>query len=123
LRDENDKRAFYLGWGNKSAKYVDWVFENGYNLSIRGGNIGIGITRPQTNIHVKGSSQRHNDRGVQQDNNWWRIIRTGISFEANGKVYEFVIDGRKYEDKELEVGEVLFRAYGDKVPVGVMRIK
>jgi len=36
VRDENDLRAFYWGWGCKSNKYVDWKFENGYNLSITG---------------------------------------------------------------------------------------
>lgn len=29
MRDENNKRAFYLGWGSKTKKYINWTFENG----------------------------------------------------------------------------------------------
>lgn len=44
LRDENNTRAFYLGWGSKSGKRIDWRFENGYNLSITAGRVNIAGT-------------------------------------------------------------------------------
>ena len=55
FRDENNARASYLGWGSKSGKYLDWQFENGYNLAIKGGKVGIG-TAPLTKFHIKGST-------------------------------------------------------------------
>ena len=55
FRDENNARASYLGWGSKSGKYLDWQFENGYNLAIKGGRVGIG-TAPITKFHIKGSA-------------------------------------------------------------------
>ena len=55
FRDENNARASYLGWGSKSGKYLDWQFENGYNLAIKGGRVGIG-TAPLTKFHIKGSA-------------------------------------------------------------------
>ncbi len=36
VRDSGGARAFYLGWGSKSSKRVDWTFENGYYLNISG---------------------------------------------------------------------------------------
>ncbi len=55
LRDETWRRAFYLGWGSKANRYVNWKFENGYDLAISGGNLGYGVTAPSRNFHWRGS--------------------------------------------------------------------
>ena len=55
LRDELQRRAFYLGWGSKTNKYVTWKFENDYDLAIEGGNIGYGVSSPERNIHLRGT--------------------------------------------------------------------
>lgn len=55
IRNELQQRAFYLGWGSKTNKYVTWKFENGYDLAIEGGNIGYGVVSPERNIHLRGT--------------------------------------------------------------------
>lgn len=55
MRDETNLRAFYLGWGSKLNKYINWKFENGYDLAIEGGNIGYGVSSPERNIHLRGT--------------------------------------------------------------------
>ena len=51
IRDDGGTRAFYLGWGAQ-GDYVDFVMENGNDLSIRGGYVGIGTSNPFTKLHV-----------------------------------------------------------------------
>ena len=43
LKGDDNSRAFYLGWGEQNS-YVDWRFENGNDLKISGGRVGIGVS-------------------------------------------------------------------------------
>jgi len=43
-RNSAGERGMYLGWGS-SGNYIDLCLENGNNLAIQGGNVGIG-TKP-----------------------------------------------------------------------------
>ena len=54
IRNGSGVRAFYLGWGIQGSR-VDFVLENGDNLSIRGGNAGIGVASPTQRLHVQGN--------------------------------------------------------------------
>ena len=64
FRDENNARASYLGWGSKSGKYLDWQFENGYNLAIKGGNVAIGSSNPVEKLDVNGNLVLRNSSNV-----------------------------------------------------------
>ena len=43
-RMADNTRAMYVGWGDTKAKYISMRLENGFDLSIDGGNVGIGTT-------------------------------------------------------------------------------
>lgn len=64
FRDENNARAAYLGWGSKSGKYLDWQFENGYNLAIKGGKVAIGSSNPVEKLDVNGNLMLRNSSNV-----------------------------------------------------------
>lgn len=64
FRDENNVRSSYLGWGSKSGKYLDWQFENGYNLAIKGGNVAIGSSNPVEKLDVNGNLVLRNSSNV-----------------------------------------------------------
>lgn len=56
-----DVRAMYLGWGQTSGpKWIDLGLENGYNLSITGGNVGIGTAAPEAALDVRGAIRAGN---------------------------------------------------------------
>ncbi len=55
MRGEDGTRAFYLGWGSKANKVVDWKFENNYKLSIQANRMGIGTTTPESRLDVNGA--------------------------------------------------------------------
>ncbi len=79
MLDEDSSRAFFLGWGSKSSHYIDWKFENGYDLSIQGANVGIGTTSPAARLNVVGNGiladrfavQNINDRA--NDSPWYGL--------------------------------------------------
>jgi hypothetical protein len=47
FRNNSGTRGMFLGWGSNSGKYVQMTLENGYNLNINGGNIGIETSSPE----------------------------------------------------------------------------
>jgi hypothetical protein len=53
----DETRAMYLGWGNSDAKFVNFQLENGYELAMNGGNVGIGLLDPQAPLHVAGNAR------------------------------------------------------------------
>lgn len=55
MRGEDGVRAFYLGWGSKANRVVDWKFENNYKLAIQGSKVGIGTTTPEAVLDVVGN--------------------------------------------------------------------
>ena len=55
-RDSSNVRAAYLGWGsNVAPKHLQLQLENGHNLYIDGGNVGIGTTGPGGKLHLSGA--------------------------------------------------------------------
>jgi len=75
-RKNNNDRLMYLGWGDGST-YTELSLENGANLAIRGGNVGIGTINPKYQLHVYGGGiaatvLMQNSRGkaeIHSDNN------------------------------------------------------
>ncbi len=67
MRDENDNRAFYLGWGSKTSKTIEWKFENGYHLNFVCCKVAFGNTWPQRTVHIEGGFQLSNSAGILID--------------------------------------------------------
>ncbi|MBI4600148.1 hypothetical protein HY732_04505 [Candidatus Uhrbacteria bacterium] len=90
MREENGARAFYLGWGSKTNKRVDWNFENGYNLAING-NVGISGTLAAGTLAIAdtlrfGSS--YLTSRLSQENQWQRfMLGYGINWDQGQKKY------------------------------------
>ena len=59
IRNLSGVRAFYLGWGIQGS-YVDFRLENGNDLNISGGNVGIGTSAPTQPLHVAGNLRLDN---------------------------------------------------------------
>ncbi len=67
-RKTNNRRGCYLGWG-KPGEYVSLRLEDGNDLAITGGNVGIGTTSPQENLEVKGDEPVLRIWGKRGDDN------------------------------------------------------
>jgi len=52
-RRSDNKRGFYLGYGNGNDLVTLWL-DSANKLNIGGGNVGIGTTNPQAKLHVNG---------------------------------------------------------------------
>ncbi len=52
-RKTNNQRGFYLGYGSP-GKYVDLRLEDGNDLAITGGKVGIGTKNPKSTMHIVG---------------------------------------------------------------------
>lgn len=79
-RGDDNLRAAYLGWGSKTSKYMEWTFENGYNLYMNG-NVGFGSTTPQTRLHVETTSIT-TGIAVRKDEVYMLLGNTGGSLNA-----------------------------------------
>jgi hypothetical protein len=53
--DAAETRGAYLGWGDPGT-YMDFRLEDGNDLAITGGNVGIGTRTPTATLHVGGIS-------------------------------------------------------------------
>lgn len=60
--DAAGTRAMYMGWG-QSGSYIEQTLENGNNLAILGGRVGIGTTTPATRFHVNDGVGNAGDGG------------------------------------------------------------
>lgn len=84
-RMANSTRAMYLGWGNTAgAKRVDMNLENGFELAIQGGNVGIGTPNPSGSLHVSSKNGWSNPQlrvTQENDGDFGRIVMSAGSSE------------------------------------------
>ena len=98
IRDENGTRAFFLGWGSKSGKRVDWVFENDYQPYVKSNWLPY-----SNNAYNLGSSslQWANIYGVNiyQNNN--QVLDTSTNF-GNSASSDITVSGN-YNSLNLQL--------------------
>ena len=54
-RNSAGTRGMYFGWGSP-GNYIDMTLENGNELAITGGNVGIGTNNPGANLDIEGNA-------------------------------------------------------------------
>lgn len=87
-RQPDSIRAMYLGWGNTVAgsRWIDMALQNGYNLGITGGRVGVGTARPNHLLSVVGGP-------TWTSNGWGGSIElanaTAIGWRTNGANQRF----------------------------------
>jgi len=62
-RRSDNKRGFYLGWGN-GGDLVNLYLDNANKLGITGGNVGIGTTDPSQKLEIHGNIKMLDDNYI-----------------------------------------------------------
>ena len=96
-RRSDNKRGFYLGWGNGNDLVTLWL-DSANKLNIGGGNVGIGTTNPSQKLHI-----RNND--------------TNLVFNIDQSVSDKVAI-EAFNDGNTIKRDILLSPWGGKVGIG-----
>ncbi len=109
-RRSDNKRGFYLGWGN-GGDLVNLYLDNASKLGITGGNVGIGTTNPKTILHVckgglvGGSSYNPNFDVLSVESNGYAGINIITSSDKSGALM--------FSDDQRGRGGIMYDHSGD----------
>lgn len=117
-RHADGVRSAYMGYGTKGSHW-EIILENGHNMYIGGGKVGIGTSTPSEMLDVNGKIKTNSEviaTGQISTNNNFNVISTGsygYILPNNKKMYSNGADSWIRFDSDIYTGTGIIRTDGE----------